>query len=76
MDVRLAWTDCDETGDYVVPNVLSPRDLAFFFPSILVCPQFEDYHQRVRSFTGMDLNGLNYRNGLPERTFIYGYECM
>ena len=28
MDIRLTWTDCDETGDYVVPNVLSPRDLA------------------------------------------------
>ena len=28
MDVRLTWTDCDEAGDYVVPNVLSPRDLA------------------------------------------------
>ena len=27
MDERLTWTDCDETGDYVVPNVLSPRDL-------------------------------------------------
>ena len=27
MDVRLPWTDCDEAGDYVVPNVLSPRDL-------------------------------------------------
>ena len=22
MDVRLTWTDCDEAGDYVVPNVL------------------------------------------------------
>ena len=21
-------------------------------------------------------NGLNYRNGLPEWTFIYGFECM
>ena len=21
------WTNCDEAGDYVVPNVLSPRDL-------------------------------------------------
>ena len=21
------WTDCDEAGDYVVPNVLSPKDL-------------------------------------------------
>ena len=27
MDVRLTWTDCDEAGDYVVPNGLSPRDL-------------------------------------------------
>ena len=27
MDVRLTWTDCDEAGDYVVPNVLSPMDL-------------------------------------------------
>ena len=23
----MVWTDCDEAGDYVVPNVLSPRDL-------------------------------------------------
>ena len=27
MDVRLAWTDCDEAGDFVVPYVLSPMDL-------------------------------------------------
>ena len=27
MDVRLALTDCDKAGDYVVSNVLSPRDL-------------------------------------------------
>ena len=27
MDVRLTLTDCDEAGDYVVPNVLSPSDL-------------------------------------------------
>ena len=27
MNVRLTWVDCDEVGDYVVPNVLSPRDL-------------------------------------------------
>ena len=27
MDLQLTWTDCDEAGDYVVPNVLSPRDL-------------------------------------------------
>ena len=29
MDGRPPWTDCDEAGDYVVPNVLSPRDLVF-----------------------------------------------
>ena len=27
MDVQLTWTDCDEAGDYVVPNVLCPGDL-------------------------------------------------
>ena len=27
MEGRLIWTDCDEAGYYVVPNVLSPRDL-------------------------------------------------
>ena len=27
MDVRLTWMDCDEAGDYDVPNVISPRDL-------------------------------------------------
>ena len=29
MDGRPTWTDRDEAGDYVVPNVLSPRDLVF-----------------------------------------------
>ena len=29
MDARPTWTDCDEAGDYVVPNVLSPKDLVF-----------------------------------------------
>ena len=29
MDGRPSCTDCDEAGDYVVPNVLSPRDLVF-----------------------------------------------
>ena len=27
MEVRHIWTDRDEDRDYVVPNVLSPRDL-------------------------------------------------
>ena len=29
----------------------------------------------VRSFTGMDRNGPNYRNGLPEWTLICAIEC-
>ena len=29
MDGRLIRTDCDKAGYYVVPNVLSPRDLVF-----------------------------------------------
>ena len=28
-DLRLTWTDCDEAEDYIVPKVLSPRDLVF-----------------------------------------------
>ena len=27
MDGRLGLLNCDEAGDYVVPNVLSPREL-------------------------------------------------
>ena len=29
MDGRPTWTNCDEAGDDIVPNVLSPRDLVF-----------------------------------------------
>ena len=29
MDGRPTLTDCDEAEDYVVPNVLRPRDLVF-----------------------------------------------
>ena len=29
MDGRPTWTDSDKAGDYVVPNVLSLRDLFF-----------------------------------------------
>ena len=27
MDIQLTWTDCGAAGDYVVLNVLSPKDL-------------------------------------------------
>ena len=29
MDGQPTLTDCDEAGDYVVPNMLSPRGLVF-----------------------------------------------
>ena len=29
MDGCPTWTDCDKAGDYVMPNVSSPRDLVF-----------------------------------------------
>ena len=29
VDGRPTLTECDEAGDYVVPNVFSPRDLVF-----------------------------------------------
>ena len=49
MDGRPIWTDCDEAGNYVVPNVLSPRDLVSrpdsmdeTVPHIITCVLFED----------------------------------
>ena len=27
MHALLTWTDCDEAADFVMPNVLSPRDI-------------------------------------------------
>ena len=39
-DKLLTRTDCDEAGDYVVPNELSPRDLVFR-------PDIGLYHQQV-----------------------------
>ena len=45
MDGRLARTNCDEAGDYVVPNVLSPRDLVSRSDNMdeTVLSSFEDF---------------------------------
>ena len=65
MDGRPTWTDCDEAGDYVVPKVLSPRDLVFrpdnmdetvphtlsYFPFICKC-QFALYRKSKSSASG------------------------
>ena len=44
MDGRPTWTDCDKAGDYVVPNVLSPRDLVFRPDNMGETVQHTDYH--------------------------------
>ena len=45
-DLRLTWTDCDEAEDYVVPNVLSPRDLVFR-PDIMDQTVKSSYHDVI-----------------------------
>ena len=51
MDGRPTWTDCDEAGDYVVPNVLSPRDLVSR-PDIMdeTVPHGQKHFQIIQQF--------------------------
>ena len=52
MDGRPTWTDCDEAGDYVVPNALSPRDLVFRPDNMdETVPHTENWHYGERSQT-------------------------
>ena len=44
MDGRPTWTDCDEAGDYVVPNVLSPRDLVLSTRDLVFRPTTWTYN--------------------------------
>ena len=57
MDGRPTWTDCDEAGDYVVPNVLSPRDLVFR-PNNMdeTVPHTDGAHQDLKLLRGSDLS--------------------
>ena len=41
LDGRPTWTDCDEAGDYVVSNVLNPRDLVSRLDPIIVAAILE-----------------------------------
>ena len=54
MDGRPIWTDCDEAGDYVVPNVFSPRDLVFR-------PDYMDetVPHNSRAYIGWDVRGTS-----------------
>ena len=50
MDGRLIWTDCDEAGYYVVPNVLSPRDLVSRPDNMdKTVPHMSDYYFKTSS---------------------------
>ena len=40
MDLRLTRTNCDEAGDYVLPNVLSPRDLVSRPDNMIIIEDF------------------------------------
>ena len=63
MDGRLIRTNCYEAGDYVVPNVLSPRDLV---------SRPDNMDETVLSSSiriGKDLNFISHR----EKTCIWGF---
>ena len=57
MEGRPTWTDCDEAGDYVVPNVLSPRDLVFRPDNMdeTVPHIYNDWTFLPLSFRGVDI---------------------
>ena len=84
MDGRLTWTDCDEAGDYVVPNVISPRDLVFrpdnmdetvphtFKMTGTSCT--DDARVKVRSFQKVTLfNNITYST---DTLSIYIFVCL
>ena len=52
-------------GPTLVVSLSAASPLGFFTPFL-----------RVRLFTQMDRHGLNYQTGLPEWTFICGFECL
>ena len=57
-DKRLTRTDCDEAGDFVVPNVLSPRNLVFR-PDI---GQKKLYHHRLGRIASAQTNKQIIKN--------------
>ena len=56
MDGRPTWTDCDEDGDYVVPNVLSPRDLVFRPDNMDETVPHTSHHNIVRAYQFLTAN--------------------
>ena len=45
MDGGPTWTDCAEAGDYVVPNVFSPRDLVSRPDNMETVPHTSDFQK-------------------------------
>ena len=79
---RPTWTDCDEAGDYVVPNVLSPRDLVFrpdnmdeTVPqkvNILYLPTFGSQARELKTLEFPTHNILRWRSGAVVRASDFG----
>ena len=62
MDGRPTWTDCDEAGDYVVPNVLSPRDLVSRPDKMDETVPHTEHHEWTENFTKFpDFKNLSIR---------------
>ena len=64
VDGRPTWRDCDEAGDYVVPNVFSPRDLVFRPDNMdETVPHICKYRQFFIHVSGLHiLNGISVQN--------------
>ena len=59
MDGRPTWTDCDKAGDYVVPNVLSPRDLVFRPDNMdETVPHTRDVNPQVQTICQINTHGV------------------
>ena len=85
MDGRPTWTDCDEAGDYVVPNVLSPRDLVFrpdnmdeTVPHILLQGQVENSLCILMELPVYEISNLQYLTfgqTIERRTLVINEWC-
>ena len=60
MDGRPTWTDCHEAGDYVVPNVLSPRDLVSRPDNMDEIVQHSQYNQTGQFYTSTAVTIFTY----------------
>ena len=66
MDIRPTWIDCGEAGDYVVPNVLSPKDLTTRPDNLdetvphTVPPLGKELFTRITVYSQSDLSICNF----------------